>query len=344
MDLAAGALSAKAKAMYGRRLRPEDYQNMLQKKTVPEVASYLKQETYFSSALEGVNENSVHRGQLESLIRMDLFQRFCSLMRYVDTKKDGFYRYAIIKQEIDQILSCLRSVATGDKLSFIATVPIYLDQYTSFEIDKLAQVETYQDLLHVMKGTEYYSIIEEYKVDSMDDFDFNGFENQLQDYYVITVKRLIDQGFSGKIRKELKQIFMSREELQNIQKIYRMKKYFKFGSERIKSMIHIDPVYLSKRETNSLIDEIEADEIFSWLKGTPYGKYIQSDQFVYIEHHIKKIFYGLDKKYFSFNTNPDLITLSYMYLSELEIQNIIDIIEGVRYRIAPEKISRHLVY
>ena len=47
------AMATKAKAMFGKRLTALDYQQLLQKKSIPEIASYLKNETLFREALEG---------------------------------------------------------------------------------------------------------------------------------------------------------------------------------------------------------------------------------------------------------------------------------------------------
>ena len=63
------AMATKAKAMFGKRLTASDYQQLLQKKSIPEIASYLKNETLFREALEGYSETGLHRGQLEMLIR-----------------------------------------------------------------------------------------------------------------------------------------------------------------------------------------------------------------------------------------------------------------------------------
>ena len=46
------AMSTKARAMFGSRLQANEYETLIQKKSVPEVASYLKNETYFSKTLK----------------------------------------------------------------------------------------------------------------------------------------------------------------------------------------------------------------------------------------------------------------------------------------------------
>ena len=65
---------------------------------------------------------------------------------------------------------------------------------------------------------------------------------------------------------------------------------------------------------------------------------------MYIEYHTKSIFYNYNKRNISFSNNTDLVLLSYVFISKIEIQNIVDIIEGIRYRVAPDKISRLLIY
>ncbi|MFV0479623.1 MAG: V-type ATPase subunit [Anaerorhabdus sp.] len=344
MGAASEVLSAKAKAMFGQRLQSEDYQAMMQKKSVAEVAAYLKQETYFSDVLEGINERAVHRGQLEALIRMDLFDRFSSLMRYVDRDRVPFYRYGIIDQEIRQLLVCIRSLLSQDKLSFIVNVPSHLSKQSTFKIEKLTKVSSYEEILEVVKGTIYESVLRRYQTATLDNFDFNSCESELRKVYLELVLSQIDQGFTGQQRNKVKDIFLSREELMNVQKIYRMKKYFNYGPEKIKRLIHSERAHLSKKEINDLIETVPADEFLIWLKKTNYRKYIDDSQFLYIEYHMKKILYVMDKQKMRFSTNPDLVVLAYMMISEMEIQNIVDIIEGVRYRIPSDKIARYLIY
>lgn len=337
-------LSAKAKALYGQRLKPEDYQAMMQKKTVSDLATYLKQNTYFSKALDGINEKLVHRGQLESLIRLDLFKRFSRMMRYVDDKRAPFYRYGIMDQEINQIMACIRSLSMDDRLSFFVNVPDHLAHHTSFKLEGLLNLKSYDQLLELLKGTSYYKVLKKYEVDSLENFDLNSCEIEFRELYLKTILELVKKSFKGSSKANVTDLFMSREELLNIQKIYRMKKYFNYSSERIKRSIKIERVHLTKNEINDLIEKVSPDDFFMWLKSTAYGRYIKDKKFLYVEYHIKKILYEIDKRNMRFNVNADIVVLAYMLISEMEVQNVIDVIEGIRYKITPDRISRYLVY
>ena len=70
MSFSSNAVLAKARSMYGKHLTPESYDELLKKRTVNDVVSYLKSETAYGPILEGLKETSIHRGQLEFPTRM----------------------------------------------------------------------------------------------------------------------------------------------------------------------------------------------------------------------------------------------------------------------------------
>lgn len=65
-------------------LSEEMYQELLHKKSVAEIAGYLKHETSYAAALKDVRENNIHRGQLESILRQEIFKKTMKLYRYAD--------------------------------------------------------------------------------------------------------------------------------------------------------------------------------------------------------------------------------------------------------------------
>ena len=66
--LSANAISAKARAIYGRRLTAADYQELTRQRTVSDVAAYLKANPGYGAYLAGIDEMQIHRGQLELLL------------------------------------------------------------------------------------------------------------------------------------------------------------------------------------------------------------------------------------------------------------------------------------
>ena len=82
-------ISAKARSMYGKRLTDKDYTELTRKRSVSEVAGYLKNETAYRTCLASINESLIHRGQLEQILRTELFNRYAKLCRYQTGKTAG---------------------------------------------------------------------------------------------------------------------------------------------------------------------------------------------------------------------------------------------------------------
>lgn len=344
MKSSSNAMMIKAKAMFGNRITANDYQLLLQKKNIGEIASYLKNDTYFSRSLEGINEKAIHRGQLEILIKTDLFKRFSSLMRYEFDDKDDFYRFEIIESEITQILNVVRSFMTQDNTTLISSLPTFISKEISFDLEKLVSSKNFDDLLEVLKSTMYYPIIEKYKKNKLEDIDFIGLEHELKYLSYQEIIRLARKNFKGKELDSIKDIILTEIELENFSKIYRLKKFFNASPMQIKPLI--TPIYqhFSKQSLNDLIESNNAEELLKILLSSKYGNYVKDYKFDRIEQFVKKINYEISKKYMYFSTNSDVVILAYMMVSNVEIQNIIDIIEGARYSVPMEQISRLLVY
>ncbi|MCI5773200.1 MAG: V-type ATPase subunit [Erysipelotrichaceae bacterium] len=343
-SMAANAMTAKAKAMLSKKLTANDYQILLQKKSVGEVASFLKNNTYFNDVLDGINEAQIHRGQLEMLVRMDLYNRISRLLRYSDKKDEEFYRLIVSQTEISIIVDCIRSFQSNDKTIMISKMPTYIQGKISFNLKELSKADNFDELLEILKCTKYYEIIKKYKTLNMDEIDYVGLEHDLNKFHFERVFEVVNRNYSGTVKNQILDVYLAEIELDNIGKIYRLKKYFNVGPNQIKAMIIPKYHYFTSREIDDMILNKKADEIFDILANSPYKNYLSNKSFLYIEYHTKSIFYNYNKRNMFFSSNTDLVLLSYVFISKIEIQNIVDIIEGIRYRVAPDKISRLLIY
>ena len=122
----ANAILAKARAMYGKCLKEADYQGLLNCKSVTEIAAYLKQRTAYSSAISGMNENEIHRGQLETKLRQELYFDLFALSRYAHEDTLAFSDFVISKMEIEQIIKCLMLVNIGKPEEYVYSMPLSL--------------------------------------------------------------------------------------------------------------------------------------------------------------------------------------------------------------------------
>ena len=73
----ANAVISKARAMYGQMLSPAQYDDLLRKQNVQEISAYLREKTPYRAALEGVQDSTIHRRQLENLLHRTSFTSTC---------------------------------------------------------------------------------------------------------------------------------------------------------------------------------------------------------------------------------------------------------------------------
>ena len=71
VSYADNAVLAKAHAMYGKRITKENYTDMLNCKSLNELAAYLKTRTYFSADFEALPAN-INSAQIEELLKMSV--------------------------------------------------------------------------------------------------------------------------------------------------------------------------------------------------------------------------------------------------------------------------------
>ncbi|NBK98988.1 MAG: hypothetical protein EOM50_13405 [Erysipelotrichia bacterium] len=343
MFLSNNALSTKAKSMYGHRLVKHDYEELLRKHSVNEVAAYLKNETIYKEVLKDVHENSIHRGQLEAMLKREKFVKQQRLLRYADVRHDRFYQYSIFQEEIDQILSCIRALMSDDYSAFVSNLPLFMNPYMSFDLKKLLEVKSIKDLKAVLADTIYAIDLLPCLKDE-DNVDYARCETALKKSFYEYQRTLIHKKFKGELRKNLLAVFDTQMELQNICKIYRMKEYFHSDKETIRNNLIVVHQRLSAKMYEELLDSKDGDALLAKLETSPYKIYTDDKDFVYIEYYCNKITYSLGKKYMHFSNSAPLIYLSYSILDEMEIENLINIIEGIRYGVPIEKIESLLIY
>lgn len=344
MVFAAGAIGAKAKAMNGQRIMKEQYEELIRKRSVSEIAQYLKNETYFKESLKDVRESVIHRGQLEHLLRQDLYQRLDKLMRYVDGKQKTYYIATLKELEIDQLLTRIRVILSQDFEHALGDVPLYFKRYSKLNIEKLIMVKTFDELLEGCHGTEYERLLQPFQTNDMSRFDYTGCENALHAYYIDHVMELIDQNFKRNTRKTLKQMWATRVELDNITKIYRYKKFFHVGEAVIRSSLLEVSGSIPKSKLNEMLAAESAEAFLKLLAEGPYHLRMDEQEYVYIEYYVDQIKYHLAKRHMHYDNSPAIVYSAYQLLAEREIENLINIIEGVRYHISPEEIKTMLIY
>lgn len=344
-SFSSNAILAKARAMYSKRLLEKDYEELLKQNSIKDIVNYLKVNTSYNETLKDIKDNEARRGQLEALLDKEVFNRLTRLMRYAPKKDMSFYRLGVTELEIHLLLTKIRLIISKYYTGYEIDIPDYLNKYAHFNIYELMAANSYETVLEAVKGTKYYPILERFKPkDETDTVDTNLLELEFKQIYYREYIDTINKMCTGKKRKDLLTMVNTSIELQNITKIYRLKKYFDASPSQIRGTLFLEYSRIPQKMMDELIDCEDADILLQKLAESPYKLYVGDDDFVYIEYYTEKIRYHLAKRFMRFSTNSQMVYLAYKFVYQIEIDNLKHIIEGLRYGENPQRIQSMLIY
>ena len=335
---AASAIIAKARSKYGKRLMPRDFQAMVKCGSVGEVVQYLKSYTHFQTDLDKVSTD-IHRGNLENILREKQFESFLSLCKY-QTGNSPMTDFLLRRGEVRELMKFLTLLSIKRPREYIFSLPLYFNQHTDVDLERLSAIDDYDDLLEALSGTPYQRILREFPPDETGNYDLAEIEDALENAIIGMLYENIGKVKSKKTRAQLTELIDTLMDCNNYSRIIRLKKYYNLSNEAIRShVLHYGN--LSGKRLEKILRRDTFEDIYAELRQTSVGKQAQKldkQGEMAIQGRYERCRHEL---YFS--TNPEIVLLAYYILSETELSNVIAVVEGVRYSMEPERILQTLI-
>ncbi len=332
------ATVAKIMAIYGKRLTPQDYTELMNRQSVADAADYLKKNTHYSDTLSAIDTNTIHRGMLENLLQKSIFETYMKITGFEHISKQEFYNYKIIQTEIDEILRFIRYLNAGSD-RFIEGIPVYVSKLASFDMLKLAKVGSFKELLTFLKKTPYYDVLKDIEPDGDGKIDVTRCETLFRTYFVNMLKNSMH--FRSTDEKRLNDFLETDIDLINVINSYRLKAYFGESEDVIeKDML---PFYgrLTAEKRHAIYSAESSEEFVRRFSKTFYGQQMIKNGYDIndLERSAMKLRHKYAKSMLRSSASAPLSVYVFMFLLETEVRNIISIIEGIRYGVEASKIA-----
>lgn len=335
------ALCAKVHAMLGKALDSKDYDAMMNMKSVPEVARYLTEHTAYSKVFKGISAASVHRGELEELLRADLKSDTARLMPYMNSGTRKFMELMVIEDSISAIKVCLRLLSIGntdgalDQLSSISEFKISIK-------DSLPEQFGVDDFIALLKNTPYYDALKVFigKPDRQAPFHM---EMALDTYWTKMVFRYAKKYLSPAESKAVLKIYGTEFDFENLTFLLRCKRTFDMSDEEIYASIIPQYYRLSEATVLNIVKSASYNDAMNIIQEeTPYGAAFSSDD-RFIEKRYKEYMRSLVGHAYNLNQYSVQSPIYYIHTRRTEINNIVSIIECIRYGLPSDKIKDYLI-
>lgn len=339
--LAYSGITTKAKALHGKLMTKTNYEELLQMTTVREFVLYLKGKEAYHNCFDSLNEENVHRGQIEGLLKKSLYHDYESLYRFADPKQREklslrylHYEVTLLGDLLKKLYSDSVSVAYKDFLEALNT-------HVTIPVEQLLEAKTLPEFIDLLKGTQYEKT---FKV-------FEGEESptlfelmmHLNLYYFKTIWKKKDKVFTGSEKDAFTASFGTKIDGMNIIMVYRCKKYYDVDYAKIAAIVIPFHYRLKGNELMAMMQAGSITEFKEILSKTNYR--INKDEIT--QEDMERNFYLRVTKAFKESECNNPLSMApifnYLYQKEREINNLITIVEGIRYGWMSDKIAGSLI-
>lgn len=329
------AANVKILTKKNRLLDEKKFEKIMQLSSVDQVTEYLKN----NYDLNLIENHDLHRDELETLLNRYEVMDIESILHYFSGPYKEFLQVTLMEFEISDLVMILRKIAKGEDLNGIEKGFIHSEVYSSLQYGRLTSSKNVMQFIENLKGTPYYNSL---KTVTDSDVVKRAFhiEMKLQLLLYRTLFHKADRLYEAD-RRVANEIIGTKTDFLNVQWIYRAKKYYdispdqiliyslqkgeKLSFERLRKLSYSKSV----EEIQQLSNDFLRYEIFSKNNDLDFERNIDN----YIYSYIKKI-----------NSRGTIgFALSYIYMLDIAVRELITITEGIRYKLPKEQLKQYLI-
>lgn len=334
-------LTTKIRAMESSFITEKQFQEIAELPSVPQVVSYLKKNRGYAAVLSCLDENDLHRGQIEAVLRNAALEDFISLYRFSNREQRDFLKLYSRRFEIRLLKKCLSSVFDHrDITPYLQELKKYFDHYSDLDIEKLGASSTADEFVENLKDTDYYNGLKRLvKAEKPTLFDY---ETALDLYYFSFIWKRKNKILKKTDLELITAAYGNKFDMLNLWWIHRARHYFHMEPHEIYAMLVPVQYKLRKEQIRALVESETDEEFAARLADTYYAKIYTDlrpenleDMYVYVLKHV------LLKESRQHPYSAATI-YSYLYQKEHEINRLIIALECIRYGLHSDETMKYL--
>lgn len=338
--LAYSGLVTKVRAMSANLLTEENFDDITGLPGVVEIVRYLRKFPAYEEAFESLEDDQLHRGNIEKVMVQSLYKDYTKLYRFSGIEHRKFLKLYLKSFEVDLINYCLGIIFNHYEEPFdLNHKKAFFDRYSSISINKLITSENLYEFVENLKDTEYYEPLKKLRESS---------NATLFDYELV-----LDLHYYTALWKEKKKVLSKKEleiftretgtkiDLLNLQWIYRSKKYYTIHPADIYALLIPIHYHIKQDTLKTMAETASLDEFIAEIKKSYYGRRYHLELGSSIEHLYSECLYHL---YMSDQRREpySIATMNtYLFLRQEELKRITTIMECVRYGLGPREIKQY---
>ena len=328
----------KIRAIYGKMIKKDEYKNILSCSNIKEFVDLIQNRILYKEILEVLDRNNLNIDKVEKFIKNKALLNYARIYKLI--KENKILNHLIRYFEIDEILRITTLIEENRTKIYVVDLPTYLALKCKINIFEFSKIENFEELLNVLKNTKYEKFLLK-NFNEKNGVDFLKFEHMLyKDFFKNLLKTIRDKTKNVELY-ELNRLIKTKIDILNSFYIFREKIIFKTGKEEIEKRVF--PFYknLKKEKIEKILEAQTANQMEEDFKKV-YSK-INEFKLEKIETNLKQKEYDLCKHYLNISQNVTTVFYCFFILQKIEVENLIHIVEGIRYNLKKEEIENFLI-
>lgn len=335
------AVSTKMKAMTGRLVKKQEYEEMAAMGSVAEVVNYLKKYPSYEKIFASESEYDIHRGRVEALFQKAIYAEFTKIYAFSGLEQRKFLDVYFIRYEIAILKNCLRLILDNRDVTLdLSEFQEFFEKRSALNLESLAASKSLTEFVENLKGSIFYAVLKQFEgVTNANLFDY---ENALNLFYMKKMWNEFAKVMKKRDLKIIKEIYGSEIELLNLEWIYRAKKHYHMAPADIYAFIVPIHYKLHKDLFKQIVEAATVEEMGNLLKNCYYARFKEQLDTSSIEKMydelMEKIHNTSGRKY------PYSIVCieTYLYKKTREVDKLTTLIECVRYGLSMEETKKYI--
>lgn len=340
-SLTYGGIITKTKAMSSHLVSRKDYEHIVQLDSTAEFINFLRTKPSYNFIFKEVNETTIHRGQIEELIKTSLLMDFSQIYTFATREQRQFLNIFFFRYEVNILKDCLELIYNQKNALYLADFQPFFEKHSDLDIKTLAAYSTLDEFLSGLKGTKYYALLSNLH-NSSETISLSDYEAQLDIFFFQKIWKKINKCFKGKEQKRMLLLFGTQIDMLNILWVYRSKKFYNVDAKEIYLTIIPIHYHLRKEQLIKLAEAPGITEFLQELSTTHYSTFIQADNQKSVEYEYMNRMNQLYKKITGECSHSMLHILYYLFLKERELDQVTTALECIRYNLEPSEALKYI--
>lgn len=340
--LSYSGLSTKIRAMQSRLVTEAQLQEIIQLPNVPQVAAYLKRMSEYEQVWSSLDENDLHRGEIEILLKKSIFWNFSRIYHFANPKQRKFLDLYSKRYEIRVLKEIMTNLFDHRNTDSVDVSPYrdFFRLHSKLDVDRLTAAGNMDEFISALKGNEFYVPLSQ--VHEHGDSLLFDYGMALDLYYFMQIWNVRKKLFKKNDLAQITKAYGEKFDMLNLQFIHRSKRYFHMEPANIYAQLIPMNYKLKKEEITALVEAPSMEEARRIFRQTYYGERYEHLTVANLEEFYNYILRSILESEARKDPYSVAVLYSYLYHKEHEVNRLTIALECVRYGVSPDEAMRYI--